>query len=104
MDQYLRWGDTGEIHTDEDQYIFYLVVKRKTIQNSVLCGFERTLHSLLWKMNHYNLTKLAISNSGLDNTTLSEAKQYISKVFARTNIEVILCINPIVSYDYLVLY
>lgn len=104
MDQCLQWGDVGEILSDENQYVFYLVLKKKIGPGSTLNSFEKTLHSLLWKMNKYGLTKLAISKSGLERFTLSEAKQYISKVFAKSNIEVTLCLNPLVSFYYLVLF
>lgn len=104
MDQYLRWGDSGEIVNDEDQYVFYLVVKKKIGHGSISSGFEKALHNLLLKMNDYKLSKLAISKSGLDKISVSEAKQYISKVFAKSNIEVTLCLNPLVSYYYLVLF
>lgn len=104
MDQNLRWGDVGEILSNEDQYVFYLVVKKKIGSSPILCGFEKALYNLLQKMNHYKLTKLAIPKSGLDKITVSEAKQYISKVFARSNIEVTLCLNSLVSYYYLVLF
>lgn len=89
LDQNLRTSDVGEVLHDE-QYIFYLVVKRRIKITPYKKDFENACYNLLAKMNKYKLTKLAFPKSGLDQFTVLEANEIFAKVFSGSEIEITL--------------
>lgn len=94
MDQHLRIGEVGEIVCD-DQYIFYLVVRKRFKMNPSKRDLEKACINLLDKMNNYKLTKLAIPKNGLDHFTVLEVKEVFSKVFFGSGIEISLYVTPV---------
>ncbi|XP_050063348.1 origin recognition complex subunit 1-like isoform X3 [Aphis gossypii] len=93
MDLNLRVGDVGHIFHNE-QHVFYLVVKRKMSQKSLLCSLEMALCNLRNQMNNLKLTKLAISKYGFESyNMMMDVKSMISKIFASSNIELTICLT-----------
>lgn len=105
LDQHLCVGDVGEIVRD-NQYIFYLITKRLSKgRPSNTQSLEKASNNLLLKMKRLGLTKLAIPFYGLNLHCLSEEKHTISRVFSGSNIEIIICTAPSVSFhDYFFIF
>jgi len=103
LDQKLCIGDVGEIVRDDGQYVFYLIVKKFKGVKPLLKDLKKTLINLRDKMNKHKLTKLAIPKSGLDSYYLMDVKEYISKIFAGTDIEISIYSLSTVSFHEIVL-
>jgi len=99
MDLNLHVSDVGHIFHNE-QHVFYLVVKRKMSQKSLLCSLEIALYNLRKKMNDLKLTKLAITKYGFESYNMFDVKSMISKIFALSNMEVTICLTSSVSNYY----
>lgn len=92
MDLNLHVSDVGHIFHNE-QHVFYLIVKRKMSQKSLLCSLEIALYNLRKKMNDLKLTKLAITKYGFESYNMFDVKSMISKIFALSNMEVTICLT-----------
>lgn len=96
MDQNLCVGDVGQI-IHNDQYIFYLIVREKYRRTSSINILENSLINLRNKMETLKLTKLAIPKNGFDCINSHDAIILISKIFAKSNIEISICLVTSVS-------
>jgi len=103
MDLNLHVSDVGHIFHNE-QHVFYLVVKRKMSQKSLLCSLEIALYNLRNQMNDLKLTKLAIPKYGFESYNMLDVKSLISKIFALSNIEVTICLTSSVSNYYVLIF
>lgn len=92
----MKVGDVGEILFD-GQYIFFLVVKERYGIPPLTSVFEKVLLNLLNKMNNNKLTKIAFLKSGFDQIPPQDAFELVSKIFAKSNIEVSICLTSYVS-------
>lgn len=103
MDQNLCAGDVGQI-IHNDQYIFYLIIREKYKRSFSINIFEKSLINLRSKMEILKLTKLAMPKNGFDCINPHDAVILISNIFAKSNIEITICLTISVSCYFISLF
>ncbi|XP_050438282.1 GATOR complex protein WDR24-like isoform X4 [Adelges cooleyi] len=95
LDQHLKVGDVGVIKNN-NQYIFFLVTKKKYELSVYFTDLEKALLNLLDQMKYYKLTKLAIFFCDqLQRYTVPDIKMFLTKAFSGTNISINICLLPV---------
>ncbi|XP_050530524.1 uncharacterized protein LOC126899551 isoform X2 [Daktulosphaira vitifoliae] len=96
FDQSLKPGDVGVV-VNNNQYIFFLIVKNKNDHQRIEPVFiDNAVSDLANKMKQLKLTKLAVCamSNGLQRFVWSEMKKYFNKYFFGSNISIMECFMP----------
>jgi len=99
IDQKLKIGNVGIVKC-QDQYVFYLITKKKSYGKPTMNTMKKALHSLFGKMKEHNLTKLAIPKigCGLDRLDWSDVRSLIIDIFSGSDIHITVCVPSKVSF------